>query len=51
MIATENMLMRIITHVWSEKAEKIPIFGGSKKLYILAATSLATKVYESGKKH
>ena len=47
---TENMLTRIITGVWSDKAEKMPFSEVRKsKNYSLAATTQAKRVLESGK--
>ena len=50
MNGTENIFTRIITRVWSDKAEKIPFSEVRKTInYSLAATTLATRVFESGK--
>ena len=50
MNGTENMFTRIITCVWSVKAEKVPFSEVRKTInYSLAATTLATRVFESGK--
>ena len=54
MDATENMLTRIITRVWPEKADKLKLpFSEVRKTidHSLAATTLFTRVFESGKKH
>ena len=52
MNGTENMLTCIITSISSDKAEKNAIFRGHKKTinHSLAAKTLATRVFESGKK-
>ena len=53
MNGTENMFTRIVTRVWSDKAEKM-LFSEVRKTikllnYSLAATTLATRVFKSGK--
>ena len=49
---TENMFTRIITRVWSDKAEKVPFSEVRKTInYNLAATPIATRVFESRKKN
>ena len=51
MNGTENMFTRIITSVWSDKSEKMPFSEVRKTInYSLTATTLATRVFESGKK-
>ena len=48
MNGTENMFTRIITRVWSDKAEKMPFSGVRKTInYRLAAMTLAKRVFES----